>query len=219
MKSLIIHSPIKTVFIILLLFLIIFHRWFLSSLGDFLVYNQEFEQADVVVVLNTGAEIYPRLIEAADLYKQGKVKQIIINGNRKTDVLIELEKKGYRPAVPWYENRLRVFEVLGVPRNKVISISGEAAYDTVSEAQLVGQLLLQNKIQSIVVTTSKSHTKRAAFIWNDLYGEKLKIYSHSASSDPYQADAWWYDGRQIRWVMAEYGGWLFLYWKKWFAVQ
>jgi len=54
----------------------------LSLLGHFLVHDQEFEQADVTVVLNTGSAIYPRLIEAADLYTKGKIKKIVINGSR-----------------------------------------------------------------------------------------------------------------------------------------
>ena len=213
------HHSVKSSIIIFVVILILFHQWFLSSLGHFLIHNQNFDQADVAVVLNTGSAIYPRLIEAADLYTQGKVKKIVINGNRKTDTLIKLESMGYRPANPWYENHLRIFEVLGVPRTAVMSISGDLVYDTVSEAKLVGDMLLENGIKSIVVTTSKSHTKRAAYIWNELYSEQLIIYSKSAKSDPFNPDAWWHDGRQIRWVMAEYGGWFFLYWKKIFSIQ
>lgn len=216
MTSFIKHNPIKIIFITLLIILMVFHQWLLSFLGHFLVHDQEFDQAEVAVVLNTGSEIYPRLIEAADLYTQGKVKKIVINGNRKTQTLKNLEQMGYRPAYPWYENHLRVFELLGVPRDKVITISGDAVYDTVSEAELVGHILLQKKISSAVITTSKSHTKRAAFIWNNIYSNKLTIYSNSAKTDPYEPDTWWHDGRQIRWVMAEYGGWLFLYWKRLF---
>ncbi len=196
------NHPIKLIFIAILITLIIFHQWILSLLGNFLVYHQEFAQAEVAVVLNTGAAIYPRIIEAADLYKRGKVKQIIINGNRKTDTLRRLENMGYQPAHPWYENSLRVLELLGVPRKQVISISAEHAYDTVSEAEAVGHYLLKNKIKSVVVTTSKSHTKRAAFIWNNLYGNDFTIYSYSAKSDPYVPDSWWHEGRQIRWVLA-----------------
>ncbi|RKZ97827.1 MAG: hypothetical protein DRQ43_02375 [Gammaproteobacteria bacterium] len=218
MSSFIKHHPVKSFFIIILIILIIFHHWVLSLLGHFLVHDQEFEQAEVAVVLNTGSAIYPRLIEAADLYTKGKIKKIVINGNRKTEILKKLEAMGYQPANPWYEDYLRIFKILGVPGDKIITISGDSVYDTVSEAELVGHILLKNKISSVVITTSKSHTKRAAYIWHDLYSDTLTIYSNSAKSDPYNPDAWWHDGRQIRWVMAEYGGWLFLYWKKIFAV-
>ncbi|MBW1682560.1 MAG: hypothetical protein JRJ83_14210 [Deltaproteobacteria bacterium] len=47
------------------------------------------------MVLNTGVEYYPRLLEAAALFKKGRAKWVVINGNRKTDVLRELEGKGF----------------------------------------------------------------------------------------------------------------------------
>lgn len=204
---------------ILLICAVLFHQWLLSTIGHFLVYQQEFEQADVSVVLNTGSEIYPRLIEASDLYKSGQVKQIAINGNRKTDSLRRLEAMGYQPARPWYEERLRILQVLGVPREKVIIINGEDVYDTVSEARLVGQVLTELGIKSVAVTTSKSHTKRAAYIWSQQFDKQLTVFSNSAKTDPFNPDAWWKEGRQIRWVLAEYGGWFFLFWKQWFMVK
>lgn len=219
MLSIIQHHKKKLFIITFLLIIFLFHQWILSSLGYFLVNNDEIMHADVAVVLNTGSEIYPRLIEAADLYIEGKIDQIVINGNRKTEVLRNLERAGFKPGQAWYEDHLLLLEVLGVPREKVISISGEDIYDTVSEAKLVGKLLLKNNIKTIIVTTSKSHTKRAAYIWNSLYKESLIIYTKSAKYDPYNPESWWHDGRQIRWVMAEYGGWLFLYWKKLFSIQ
>lgn len=217
--SLLKTHPLKTILAILLVVLVIFHQWFLSFLGHFLVYQQQYEQADVAVVLNTGAEIYPRLIEAADLYQHGKIKQVVINGNRKTDTLRKLEAMGYKPAQPWYEERLRILELLGVPRSEVIIISGESAYDTVSEARLVGQVLLQRGIKSVAVTTSKSHSRRAAYIWNQQFADELIIYANFARSDPYDPAGWWHDGRQIRWVLAEYGGWFFLHWKNLFSLK
>ena len=51
------HHPKKIIFVTLLIILILFHHWFLSLLGNFLVHDQEFVEADVAVVLNTGADI------------------------------------------------------------------------------------------------------------------------------------------------------------------
>lgn len=106
-----------------------------------------------------------------------------------------------------------------VPRNQLITISGETAYDTASEARLVGDILLNRGINSVAVTTSKSHSKRAVYIWNALYARELTIYSNPAQSDPYEHDGWWHHGRQIRWVLAEYGGWFFWHWKNLFAIN
>jgi len=170
-------------------------------------------RSDAVLVLNAGVEYYPRLIEAAEIYKQGFAGRVVINGNRKSEVLRELEQMGFKGCCPWYEKFLRILALFGVPRDKVIYINAEDAYDTVSEAEIVGKELIQQGIKRIIVTTSKSHTKRARFIWSKMYEDRLSICSVAAKTDPYDPENWWKSGRQARWVLAEYGAWIYYYWK------
>ena len=185
----------------------------LEAAGRFLVSDDRTSRADAAVVLATGVDYYPRLIEAAALYREQRVTRVVIDGNRKTDVLRRLEAQGFVPAASWDENSLRILELLGVPREDVLAVSAEDAYDTVSEAQLVGPALREAEIGSVLVTTSKSHTRRAGYIWQRLHGDWLRVASVAAREDPYRPDAWWRSGRQIRWVLAEYGAWLYLHWK------
>lgn len=189
--------------------------WILSLIGGFLVVDEGTVNCDAVVVLNTGLEYYPRLMEAADVYKQGHVKAIVINGNRKSDSLRDLERMGFESCCPWYEESIRILELLGVPRVHVVPISAEDAYDTVSEARKVGDQLIRAGLKEVILTTSKYHTRRARFIWVKMYGNNLKITIVPAKSDPYDPGGWWKSGRQIRWVMAEYGAWAFYLWKVW----
>ena len=186
----------------------------LSTLGHFLIRDQAAARAQVSVVLNTGTNYFPRLIQAADLFKSGTVQSVVINGNRKSDVLRSLEARGFEPAVSWDEDRFRILEILGVPRESVISISAEDVYDTVSEAQAVGAELVKRQITSVIVTTSKFHTRRAGHIWETEFDGKLKVFTAAAKKDPFDPDHWWRSGRQIRWVLAEYGAWIFYYWKR-----
>ena len=51
------------------------------------------------------------------------------------------------------------------------------------------------------------------FIWNGMFKEKLEIASVSAKTDPFDLSLWWKHGRQVRWVLAEYGAWIFYYWQ------
>lgn len=196
----------------------IFLIWFISgyvltALGHFLIRNDNPSPVQATVVLATGVDYYPRLIEAAELYKNGLVDRVIINGNRKTDVLRKLEAMGFEPVVPWYANSFRILKLLGVPRRKLLAISAEDAYDTVSEAKIVGAELLKQGVSRIIITTSKYHTRRAGYIWEHVYPDQFKIFTVAATSDPFDPDDWWYSGRQIRWVLAEYGAWLFYLWK------
>jgi uncharacterized SAM-binding protein YcdF (DUF218 family) len=186
----------------------------LVQLGQFLICDQKPVVSDAVVVLNTGFEYYPRLIEAADLFRKGFARKVVINGNRKTDALRELEKRGFEKCCPWYEEPVRILEVLGVPRKDILSVNAEDAYDTVSEAKIVGRQLSGTGFKSLIITTSKSHTRRANHIWSSTFKGEMTMCTVSAKTDPFSVNGWWKQGRQIRWVLAEYGAWIYYWWKE-----
>jgi uncharacterized SAM-binding protein YcdF (DUF218 family) len=207
-------SKKKTIYTVLCLLLTVILMYVFSGMlfvfvGNCLVLDEEPVRSDAIVVLNTGVEYYPRLIESADLFNKGLANKIIINGNRKTDQLRALEERGFVPCCPWYEDSLRILSMYGVQREHVIWISAEDAYDTVSEAEIVGEEILREGLNQIILATSKSHTRRASFIWKRLYGDRLSICTVAAKADPYDREGWWKDGRQIRWVLAEYGAWIY----------
>ena len=183
----------------------------LPLIGKFLVVDEPPVKSDAVVVLNTGLEFYPRLIQAAALYKQGMAGKVVVNGNRKSDASRELETKGFKRCCFWYEDTVRILELLGVSRNDVITVSVEDAYDTVSEAKGVGKSLVEAGISSIIISTSKSHSRRAGYIWKKIFSNQLEIRTVAAQEDPYSPSNWWKDGRQIKWVMSEYGAWIYYF--------
>lgn len=187
---------------------------FFKYMGEFLIHDDLPTKSEAAVILNTGVEYYPRLVEAASIYKKGLVKKIVINGNRKTDSLRELEAMGFKSCCPWYEDRMRILEMLGVPVYDVIPVSAEDAYDTVSEAEAVGREIVEKGYKKIILITSKYHTRRAVHIWKEMYKNNLDVASVSAKTDPFDPSSWWRDGRQVRWVLAEYGAWIFYYWQK-----
>jgi len=206
----------RRIFLVFLLaiFLVVLHEKILTGIGSFLVVQDIPPKADAAVVLNTGVDIYPRLIEAANLYKQAKAEKVVINGNRKTDILRSLESSGYEPPFKWYAEDLSVLIHQGVAKDHIIAISAEDAYDTISEAQIVGETLLNNGMENVIITTSKFHSRRARHIWNKMHRGKLTIYIAPAQKDPFNPEAWWKTGRQIRWVLSEYGAWMYYYWIK-----
>lgn len=191
-------------------------RPLLVAMGRFLVVDEDPVKSDAIVVLNTGVEIYPRLIQAARLHTEGWAETVVINGARKSDVLRELERRGFEPCCAWNEDHLRILELLGVNRDRVVVYSVEDAYDTVSEAQEVGRRLVGEGMRRVLVVTSKSHTRRAGMIWKSLFRNQLEVRMVAAKTDIFKPDCWWRDGRQIRWVLAEYGGWLFWNGKRFF---
>jgi uncharacterized SAM-binding protein YcdF (DUF218 family) len=198
----------------LMVFVIVISGALFRIMGDMIVADEKASPADAVVVLNTGIEYYPRLIQAADLYRQGLAENIVINGDRKTDTLRDLERKGFKPCCPWYSDAVSILTMLGIPEANITSISNEDAYDSVSEAEVVGRELINRGWTTVIITTSKFHSRRAKFIWQQKFGRQLTIFMVAAKADPYDPDNWWKDGRQIRWVLTEYGAWIYYWWKK-----
>ncbi|UCD66605.1 MAG: YdcF family protein [Deltaproteobacteria bacterium] len=205
----------KIFFVVLVLaFLVVIHEKILSGIGSLLVVQDIPAKAEAAVVLNTGVDIYPRLIEAANLYKQVKAEKVVINGNRKSDILRELENSGYEPPYKWYAKEIGILTHQGVAKDHIVAISAEDAYDTISEAKIVGETLINNGMENVIITTSKFHSRRARHIWRNMYKGKLKIYVAPARNDPFNPEVWWKNGRQIRWVLSEYGAWAYYYWMK-----
>ena len=200
------------IIVVLLVLFFLAGPWLMTRAGEFLVVDESpLESADAVVVLTTGVDYLPRLMQAADLYKQGLVKYIVVNGNRKTDMHRKLEKQGYDGPGNWYDGSLAVLEFLGVKNTAILFVNAEDVFDTVSEAETVGPILEQNNMHSIIVTTSKFHTRRAISSWRHLYEDKFELQVVGATEDPFDVDGWWLHGRQIRQLLTEYGGWLYFW--------
>ncbi|MBU0729473.1 MAG: YdcF family protein [Proteobacteria bacterium] len=210
-KALIIFGVLP-VFCLILVFLL--PGVFLPPIANFLIADEKPVHADAVVVLSTGMEYFSRLMEAAELYNSGYADKVVINGNRKNAEIRKLEDLGFDPCCEWQEEPLRILEVLGVSRGAVIAISAEDVYDTVSEAKAVGNELIASGCKSLIITTSKTHTRRALHIWKDEFSDIFELQSVAARHDPFSAQKWWKEGRQTRWILYEYGSWCFYYWQK-----
>ena len=203
---------IITAAIVILLY--VFRADWLGYLGHSLVADDPSATADVAVVLSTGVDYLPRLLQAAQLYRDKRVNMIVINGNRKTDAIRELEKQGFVPACKWSENSLRILEMCGVPREQVWAVSAEDVFDTVSEAQTIKPLLQEKGVKSMIITTSKFHTRRSLYVWRKVMRTEEGIYTSAAAGDPFDPDSWWQHGRQVKQVMGEYGGMVYYVWKQ-----
>lgn len=200
--------------VLLLALLVLFHEKILTGAGSFLVKQNIPNKADAAVVLYTDTEIYPRLMEAAELYRQGMIAQVVINGNRKDGALRKLENNGYESSCKWYAEELSVLMHEGVPKDHVLAISAEDAFDTISEAEVVGEILVNKGMKDVIIATSKFNSRRAGHIWNTMYENRLRIYVAPARNDTFNPATWWKDSRQTRLVLSEYGAWIYYYWMK-----
>jgi uncharacterized SAM-binding protein YcdF (DUF218 family) len=203
--------------VLILALLAVLHEKILTGMASFLVQEDIPQKSDAAVVLYTGVDIYPRLIEAADLYKKSTIEKVVIYGNRKTEILRDLESTGFEAPCKWYAYDLSVLIHLNVPKSHIMAISAEDAYDTISEARLVGDTLINTGMKSVIITTSKFHSRRAHYIWSKMFKDRLDVYVAPARNDPFNPESWWLEGRQIRWVLSEYGAWLYYYYMRLFG--
>ncbi len=116
-----------TIAVLLILGTVLMLPTLLTGVGRFLVVDTTPEKTDAAVVLSTGVDYYPRLMQAASLYKRGLVRKVVINGNRKTDALRELQAMSYNMPYPWSEQAKRILAILGVTRKHIIAINAEIA--------------------------------------------------------------------------------------------
>lgn len=200
------------IFVLIIVSVILLGRPVLTGIGKFLEETTEpLHPADGAVVLSTGVDYTARLIEAARLYEKGLAKKIIVNGDRKSDILKQLEGQGYTAACHWSAHPISILKFLKVNEQDIVVVDAPDAYDTVSEAAITGATLRDLGLLNLTITTSRFHTRRAGYIWQAAFDGVFTIQVAAAQDDPFRPDTWWKDGRQVRQVLAEYGAWLY-YW-------
>lgn len=176
----------------------------IPAAGRFLVVGDPPEPADAIVVL---AGSYPdRILEGVELYKQGLAPRILICRDPDTTGFRRVTELGLDIPRPYDINRM-VAERLGVP-SSAVEVLGRAADSTYAEAEVVLGAALRRGYRSIIVVTSKYHTRRAAEIYRFLAAGQVKIIVCPARDDDFQSEHWWRDRISSRRLIIEYEKWL-----------
>ena len=170
-----------------------------SRLGAFLVVEDPLRQADAIIVL--GGTMYERQMEAVDLYKAGLAPRIYL--------FREIADWGERVLIEKQIPYLRAVDVqidamvkLGVPR-EAISILDQAA-NTATEARFVHDLVTAQHYSTIIIVTSKQHTRRARLVMTRrLDGTGATVIMRGSRYDRTNADRWWRDRPTVRFTLFE----------------
>jgi len=194
---------LKLAFLVLLfLFLLaaLSYRTVLTSAASFLIREDPLKPAELLVVL--GGDKYARAREAADIYKEGYAKEILVIKELLYEDERELSKLGIAVDRK-HEISKKVLEKLGVPEN-VISFPEREAFNTYQEALIVKRFISERKIISIIIVTSKAHTRRASMIFRFVLGKDAEVICRPTKYDSFRADRWWRRKKHIREVVIEY---------------
>jgi len=184
------------------IFLALSYENILKKIGQFLVYEQIPQKADVIVVLN-GRDT-ERSLAAVDLYNQGYAKLIVIAQGSKQPGSEEFWKRvgrnfGRKKFIQ------EAVEAMGVSP-QAFQMIGDGVTSTYDEAKVTKQFLIQNHYKSILLVTSKWHSRRAYFTFKtalkDIQESKVTIYP--SKYDTFDPQTWWKKQSNVEIVMGEY---------------
>lgn len=157
------------------------------GIGRWLVVSDSLERADAIVVFS--GHLPFRAMEAAQIYRQGYAPEIWLT----RPTLPEEEKALARLRVSVTGEEAyneRVLLRLGVPKTAIKTLS-QPVLNTEQEVLLIARTLEQAGGKSVILVTSKSHTRRVKAIWKALAGNRRKGIVRYASEDPFDRDRWW----------------------------
>ncbi len=187
----------------------------LVAIGQYLVCEQAPQQADLIVIAANWDDTIIRARGGADLYKGGMANTIFIPRMRRMHGQGELMLQGIQ--IP--ENRdilIAVLHGLGVPL-AAIETTVQEVKDTWDEAAEVRKFVDKGGYKSILLVTSKYHSRRAYLIFKDALKGKATVISVPTPYDLSDPRSWWTRRDDAQAVIMEYQKLLVYLWRKLFS--
>jgi uncharacterized SAM-binding protein YcdF (DUF218 family) len=161
------------------------------NLGRWLIREDPLSSADVIFVLS-GA-MPPRAEEAAKVFHRGYAPEVWVS--RPENPASQLEALGIRyVGEEEYNREILVHE--GIP-DAVVHILPDSILNTEQEVREVAREMRRTGKRSVIIVTSPPHTRRVRALWKKLVGGNLTLVVHAAYEDPFDADHWWRNTRDV----------------------
>jgi uncharacterized SAM-binding protein YcdF (DUF218 family) len=179
----------------------------LRGLGSWLVVQESLQKADAIFVL--GGTRFERPLEAVELYKAGWAPRVALMRQISDYGELHLMQLGI-PFPREVDAQVEVMAGLGVPR-AAITILNEAN-STADEADVLLDAATANRWSSVIVVTSKQHTRRARLVMKRRTAPiGLTVVTRYSRYDLADTDRWWTDRSTLRFTLFETQR-LFGYW-------
>ena len=149
----------------------------LRQMGEFLVRADAPRPAEVAVVL-AGDGYGHRILKAIEFYRQGYVKQVIVDG-----------PKG------WYgfdeaDLAIRFAVDRGAPREIFVPLTMKSR-STLAEARAVDAELRKRNVHKALIVTSNFHTRRSRAIFRREGSKDIQYLVVSAPDEDFAPEDWW----------------------------
>ena len=194
------RSVLKVIISILLLFAL--STFGCRKAGSWLVKNDLPQHADAIALLM--GSFTERVLEAADLYSEGKAGRIIIVEEYMGPFKI-LEERG-ATIVSNSRQAFNSLVTLGVPADSIIILPG-GARSTLDEAGIISEYLSScHCADTLLIVTSAAHSRRASMIFRTAFRiNDLQVYTGCSPSSysSFDPDRWWSRKEDIQTVLSE----------------
>ena len=155
------------------------------GIGRWLVLQDPLVHADAIVILS--GHLPDRALEAARLYGAGYAQQVWISQGLSPAEGLKTMKIVYL-GEDFYNEKILLAK--GVPVDAIRILERPSA-NTQMEVREIREFLRQNNLSSVIIVTSKAHTRRVRAIWKKLAGSDARAIVRFANDDPYDGAHWW----------------------------
>ena len=165
----------------------------LRAAGAYLIYADELQPADVIVVLSGGTD--SRMNEALRLYKEDYAKIIVLTETGE-------QTEGYE-YLNSFDMRIQLINN-GIPSGNIM-ITDLTVNTTVDEAVAIRDLMQNRQFRSAIVVTDPYHTRRSKLIFNQVFDETgIDVVMHPVRSSWYNSRTWFTSVKGWQFTLLEY---------------
>jgi uncharacterized SAM-binding protein YcdF (DUF218 family) len=186
----------RATFVALILLLCLFVVIFLG-VGRWLVREDALVKSGAIVVLSGG--LPERALQAAKIYREGYAPEIWLTQPvepKRTMLSLGVSFDGEE------EINRRVLLHEGVPKD-AIRVLSPGIVNTADEMGIIADSIAKAKAATVIVVTSKPHTRRVRALWNRLEAGRGQIIVRASETDPFDAGHWWRSTRDALDVVRE----------------
>jgi uncharacterized SAM-binding protein YcdF (DUF218 family) len=153
--------------------------------GRWLIAEDSLQKAGAIAVLS--GRMPSRALEAVRVYKQGYASRIWLTHSTEPGATLQQFSIPF-VGEEFYDKQVMVRE--GVPES-AIQVLDPPINNTADEMQTIGGALLKENLHSVIIVTSKVHTRRVRALWKRLSARDGTAIIHAVSDDPFDPAHWW----------------------------
>jgi uncharacterized SAM-binding protein YcdF (DUF218 family) len=155
------------------------------GVGRWLVVEDPLDKAQAIVVLS--GRMPMRAQEAARLYKAGYAPQVWLTRSVEPGASLQEMHIAYI-GEDFFNSLVLMHE--GVPSN-AIHILEPVINNTADEIKAIAAELERQKDTTVIIVTTKAHTRRVHTLWGELSGGRGRAIVRAARNDTFAPGHWW----------------------------